>query len=145
MENKTPGQLRWWLSILAAALVSLPLAVVLSWAAMLPFMLGTFFFMLFGLLIGAVVFRIARPGRPYGRLPVLAGTTLLVVGCGGTALVKEAADFPSDMAHQATTKVSSIGDLTLTQYRVEVPRQVRAYLARPIIPRGARWATSAGS
>ena len=81
--KKTPGQLRWWLALLVAAVVSLPLAVVLSWAAMLPFMLGAFFFMLFGLLIGAVVFRIARPGRPYSMLTVLTGTTLLVLVCGG--------------------------------------------------------------
>lgn len=142
------GQLRWWLAILVAAVVSLPLAVVLSWAAMLPFMLGAFFFMLFGLLVGAVVFRIAGPGRPYGAVTVFTGTTFLVFVCGGGALVKEAADFPYDMAHQATGKTRSIGAFTLAEFREEVARQVRAYLRDQYPPGGTlgyvRWIVTKG-
>src|SRR3990172_853649 len=72
---------RWWCATAAGTVVSLPLAWLLSYAAMLPFYLGLFFFMLFGLVIGAVAFRVAAPGRPYHRFAVLAGTTLIVGVC----------------------------------------------------------------
>src|SRR3989304_7721151 len=91
------SHVRWWAATTVGMVVSLPFAWLLSFAAALPFYLGFFFFLLFGLVIGAVAFRIAAPGRPYGRFAVLAGTTLIVGVCWTTALVKERTGFPADL------------------------------------------------
>ena len=53
--------MRWWLAVLAGVAVTLPVAWLLSFAGTLPFFLGVFFFALFGLLIGAVIYRVAAP------------------------------------------------------------------------------------
>jgi hypothetical protein len=77
-----PG--RFWLGILVALVVSIPFCWLLSFAALLPFYIGLFFFALFGLVFGAVVCRVAARRGPYGSGTVLAGTTLLVFAVWGS-------------------------------------------------------------
>jgi hypothetical protein len=117
-------------------LAGLPLAWLLSYAAALPFYLGLFFFALFGLIIGAVAFRLAAPGGPYGRWTVFAGTTVLVVACFGLTVVKESRDFPDDMADEALKRARDIGPRTAAQYRAEVADSVRSYLRERHPPGG---------
>jgi hypothetical protein len=110
---------------------------------MLPFYLGLFFFMLFGLVIGAVTFRIAAPGRPYRRLTVLAGTTLIVGVCWTASIVKESWDFPADIARDAVRRSRDIGRRSADDYRTAVAEEVRTFLRERHPPGGVlgymRW------
>jgi len=124
----SPSPARWWWATAAGTIVSLPLSWLLSYAAMLPFYIGLFFFMLFGLVIGAVTFRVAAPGRPYRRFAVLTGTTLIVVVCWSLSLVKESRDFPADIADDTVRRSRDIGRQSADDYRTAVAQEVRAFL-----------------
>ena len=139
---------RWWCATALGTVVSLPFAWLLSYAAALPFYLGLFFFMLFGLLIGAVTYRLAAPGRPYGRFAVLAGTTLIVGVCWTTSLVKESRDFPADLAADAEGRTRYIGQRSAAEYRTAVADEVRGFLSERYPPGGVvgyvRWILLSG-
>ena len=142
-DGRGTSPARWWCATAAGTIVSLPFAWLLSYAAMLPFYLGLFFFMLFGLVIGAVVYRIAAPGRPYGRFAVLAGTTLIVGVCWTLSIVKESRDFPADVAADAVLRSRDIGRRSADDYRAAVAEEVRIFLRERHSPGGvlgyARW------
>lgn len=139
---------RWWLAVLVGAIITLPFAWLLSHAAMLPFFLGLFFFALFGLVIGALMHRIAAPARPFGRLTVLAGTTVVVLLGWGVSIVQEARDVPRKMAATAGQRVRSIGDRTLAEFEAAVAEGVRAHIRERYPPGGTlgyvRWVLAEG-
>lgn len=139
---------RWWAAVAVGSIVSLPLAWLLSYGAALPFFLGLFFFVLFGLVIGAVMHRLAASGRPYRRWPLLAGTTFVVTLVSGITIVKEAADFPADMADDSITKTLNLGTRTPGEYRDAVTGEVRGFLAERYAPGGTlgyvRWILKSG-
>lgn len=136
-DQDVPGPAgRFWAGIGIALPVSLPVAWLLSYAGPLPFFLGVFFFALFGLVLGAVVYRIASPARPYGKWTVFLGTTLLVATCWGLSIVKESRDFPRDMAEEAVKRAREIGDRTAAEYRDDVARSIRGYLRERHPPGG---------
>ncbi|NLX21502.1 MAG: hypothetical protein GXY55_07500 [Phycisphaerae bacterium] len=64
----------------AGCLCALPVGWLLATLVLLPFFLGLFFCMLLGLLIGAVIFRVAAPGKPFAR-PTLWLVGLAVAAC----------------------------------------------------------------
>lgn len=129
-NSDVPGPVgRWWAGVALAALIALPLAWLLSYAAALPFFLGLFFFMLFGLMIGATAFRIAARGRPYCTSSLILGTTLLVATTWGLSLLKEARDFPNDVAKRVSLRTRDIGDRTVAEFRSAVASDVRALLS----------------
>ena len=140
--------MRWWLAVLAGVAVTLPVAWLLSFAGTLPFFLGVFFFALFGLLIGAVIYRVAAPCRPYRSTQVIVGTTMIVIAGWGGSIVKESRDFPSDMASEAARKTSDIGDRPVAEFRLEVAGEVRRFLLERYPPGGTlgymRWALTSG-
>lgn len=142
------SHIRWWLAVAGATVASLPLAWLLSFAALLPFQIGLFFFVLFGLLIGAVAHRISSPGRPYHRWALVAGTTVLVALVWAGSLLIEIHDFPGDMAQRALQLRRPIGDRTSTEYRETVADQVRTFLKKRYPPGGAigyvRWMLLSG-
>ena len=70
---------RWWLGTLAGIATGLLLSALLSYAALLPFYLGLFFFLLFGLMIGAAVYRVAHVARPLPVGPLIIGTTAVAL------------------------------------------------------------------
>ena len=154
--TKGPGQdsaqhgsaWRWWLAVAVGVVVSLPLAWLLSYAALLPFFLGLFFFALFGIVIGAAMHRIAAPGRPYGQAMLVIGTTLVVSVGWVTSIVKESRDFPVDMATKAGNETRSIGDRTIEAYRAAVADDVRRVLRERYPPGGTlgyvRWVLTSG-
>ena len=115
---------------------------------MLPFYLGLFFFVLFGVVIGAAMHRVASPGRPYGQWALLAGTTLVVVAGWLTSVVKESRDFPADMAAEAGNRTRSIGDQTIYEYRAAVRHDVRRFIREHYPPGGTlgyvRWVLLSG-
>lgn len=128
-EAHMPGSIRrWWFGVCIAALLSLPLAWLLSYAAALPFFLGLFFFMLFGLIIGATAYRLSAPSRPYKTVPIIVGTTLLVTLVWGFSIVKEARDFPNDVARRTALRTRDIGDLSVAEFRTAIADDVRNFL-----------------
>jgi len=139
---------RLWVATLVGALASTPLAWLLSYGATLPFFLGIFFFALFGMIVGAVTFRVASPGRPYSKTSVLLATTFLVLFMFGFALVNESRGLPSDIAKKAAKKTADIGSLTGKQYRADVRNEVRRYLVDRYPPGGTigyvRWVLTNG-
>lgn len=149
LPDDTPGAVgRWWAGVATAGGVSLPLALLLSYAAALPFFIGLFFFVLFGLLIGAVAYRVAAPGRPYPQIQLVIGTTVLVALVWGVSMVKESNDFPGDVADRAVQATRDIGDQSATQFRREVADDVRRFLAERYPPGGVtgyvRWVLTNG-
>jgi hypothetical protein len=139
---------RWWAGVGAGAIVSLPFAWLLSHAALLPFLLGIFFFALFGLVIGAVMHRVASPGRPYPRLQLVIGTTL-VVALGWTgSIVVEGRDFPRRMAAEAGDTTRYLGNRTIGEFRTAVADDVRRFIRDRYPPGGAlgyvRWVLTSG-
>jgi hypothetical protein len=84
-------------ALIAGLVVAVALGLtLLTWALSLMFMLGLFFFMLFGLLVGAVMFRFGMRSRPMPRPRVIAITAVVSLAAWTTALGKEAVDFPRD-------------------------------------------------
>jgi len=70
-------------AVLIGCVVGLPVGWVLATLIMLPFMLGLFFHMLLGLLVGAVVYRVGSPAMPVSRAIALGagfGVALAVYG-----------------------------------------------------------------
>ena len=139
---------RWWWGVFIATPISLPFSWLLSYGALLPFLIGLFFFALFGLVIGAVVYRVAAPGRPFGTWRVLVGTTWLVLSVWALAGVLEARDFPGDMAKKALSLARSLGGRTPDAYSLAVAAQVRGFLSERYPPGGTlgymRWMLSSG-
>ncbi len=140
---------RWWLGVVVGVVIGLPLAWLLSYAATLPFLLGLFFFALFGLVIGAVIHRVASAGRPYGRAILLVGTTFAVLVIWGLALAKEGRDMPLDLAKEASrSRRIDYGGRTVDEFQVHVAGQIRDYLGRQYPPGGTlgymRWALDSG-
>lgn len=129
---------RWWAGVAVAGLVSLPLAWLLSYAAALPFFLGLFFFMLFGLIIGATAFRVAAGGRPYSMSTLILGTTFLVATTWGLSVLKEARDFPDDVAKRVSLRTRDIGDRTVAEFRSAVAADIRVLLSNRYGP-GPIW------
>lgn len=137
------GSGRWWAAVVVGLLVSLPLAWLLSYGALLPFFLGVFFFALFGIIIGAAIFRVASPGRPYGTAPVVVGTTLVVLAAWSLSMVKESRDFPNDFAKDAVRRVRDIGGRTAVDFKTYVEDSVRRLVREQYPPGGTlgymRW------
>jgi len=134
---------RWWFGVLIGLVVSAPLSWLLSHAATLPFFIGLFFFPLFGLVIGACIFRYASGRGPFPPSHVIAGTTLIVLPCWGASLYLEAARFPRDVAEFAAEHAFDLGGRDLPVYLEDVAEKIDAYLARSYPPGGtigyARW------
>ena len=139
---------RWWMGIAVGSVVSLPMGWLLCYAALLPFFLGLFFFSLVGLVIGAIVHRVASPGRPYKRSAVLAGTVLLVVVGWTVSIVKEGRHVPVSMARKVTLKTRDLGDRTTAEFHAYVAGQIREYVRERYPPGGTigyiRWVLSSG-
>lgn len=140
--------LRWWVAVGVGAVLMAPAAVVLSLLAALPFFLGLFFFALFGLVIGAIMFRIASPRAPLGQAAVITGTTLLVVGGWALSIAVEAIDFPRSMAYSASAKSRDIGGHEVREYRVLMQDNIREHLRSRYAPGGVlgyvRWVLTDG-
>lgn len=125
----TRTRLRWYVAVVAGAIVSLPLGWLLSYGAALMALLGLFFFALFGLLIGAVMYRVAAPARPITSIHIKTGVAVVVLFCWGLAMAKEVHDFPGDKANYALEKVAPLPDgITPDAFRADVRRFVRRTL-----------------
>jgi hypothetical protein len=143
-SSESPSQARWWCAVLAGAIVSLPLAWLLSFGAALVALLGLFFFSLFGLVIGAVMFRIGAAARPLPKGVVRLGTAIVVTLCWGLAMEIEVQQFPTDKAAYAIGIVSPLPDgVDRDAFQNSVAQFVRDTLANDYGSSGffgyARW------
>ncbi len=148
-DGATGSTRRWCLAVAVGLIVSVPLAWLLSYAATLFFLLGLFFYALFGLIIGASVYRVAALRKPYGQSMVLIGTTVIVLFTWVFSLAKESRDFPSDIASQAAESRRLWRDhLSSDEYRARVRQEVLDYLRRDYPPGGTigymRWIATSG-
>jgi hypothetical protein len=80
---------------IAGCTAGVPAAILLTYLAVLPLFLGLFFFLLLGLLVGALMFRFGRKAAPAPRGRLWLGGTGVVVVMWLTTLVVEYAIFPS--------------------------------------------------
>lgn len=139
---------RWWFSVAAGVVVSVPMGWLLSHAAVLPFLLGLFFYVLFGLLIGATMHRLASPRRPYSRTVVLVGTTVVVLVGWLVSLGVESHNAPVKMAAEAGDRTRRIGERTIQEFRADVAGSIRRLLDERYPPGGtlgyARWLLTSG-
>lgn len=140
---------RWWLAVVIASIVALPIGWILSYAAALPFMIGTFFFALLGLIIGAIAFRAARANRPYTQAMIILGTSVIVLVGWGYSIHVEARSIPVVLAERAADNTRDIGDLTRDQFEASVAQNVRNYLTANFAPGGTlgyiRWVVTDGT
>jgi len=71
------------------AAVGVPVAVLLAYLAWLPYLIGLFFWLLGGLLVGAFFYRLASACRPYPVWPVRAAVGAVVALMFATAMLTE--------------------------------------------------------
>lgn len=71
----------WRTARIVSFLSLIPLGWLLVALIWLPLYMGLFFFLVAGLLVGAVSFRLARPARPMTRRRILRGAGLVALGC----------------------------------------------------------------
>jgi hypothetical protein len=127
--NAWPGRLIL-ATIAGAALAAFLGWTLLTWALSLMFLLGLFFFMLFGLLIGAVVFRIAAPARPIARSSLTAVTMLVTLAGWLTAVLKEATDFPHDFTQTVMRNAQGYNLHVPTDQYQRVEGEVQAFITK---------------
>lgn len=139
---------RFLVGIGAGGVAALPLAWLLAHAATLPFFIGVFFFALFGLVIGAVVHRVAAPGRPYTHRVVMTGTVALIAGGWLVSIIVEARALPMDLARNVPDWTLSLGGQTRSQFVANVAGRIRSHLDEHYPPGGTigymRWVMSSG-
>lgn len=135
-QTQTGSTSRWWCSVLFGLVFSLPFAWLLSYAAALPFFIGMFFFALFGLVIGAAIFRIAIVSAPYPSRSLVIGTTLVVLVAWTITIVKECRDFPVEIAIKVGMQTRDIGTRSLGEFQIMVADQVRQFLRDQYSPGG---------
>ncbi len=125
-EADASGSRRWWAAVVTGAVVSLPFGWLLSYGAALVALLGLFFFALFGLVIGAVMYRVAAPAPPVSRGQLIAGVAIVVAVCWGVSMWKEVRDFPGDKAAYTLGEVTQLPEgVTREQFAHDVEQFVR--------------------
>jgi hypothetical protein len=135
---------RWWIAVGAGVLVGLPIGWALSYGAALFAMLGLFFFMLFGLVVGAVMFRVAQPIQPIRPWRLRVGTAIAVLTTFGISMAVECYDFPRDVAHLTVKRFPRRpSGMPPDEIKISAERWTRQYLAEAYPPGGAigymRW------
>jgi hypothetical protein len=99
MQAELSTQRSWigW-PLIAGCVVGVPAGCLLAYLALLPMFLGLFFFLLVGMVVGAVTFRFGKAAAP------IPPTTLRLIGAAvavlvwTTGLVVEYLDFPREAA-----------------------------------------------
>ncbi|MCP4590518.1 MAG: hypothetical protein GY842_07230 [bacterium] len=124
-----------WGMVLGMGL-AFPAGWLLSHASFLVALLGLFFFILFGLVIGAALYRVWRPLRPMARGTIRLGVTLVVLVGWGGSLVWEGIIFPSAVANDAIKQVVKIEGKTGGDVLADAVRDTRAFLAERYPPGG---------
>lgn len=143
-----PG-VRWAAAVAVGCALAAPFGVLLSYVSFLMAYLGLFFYALFGLVIGASVYRVAARRRPIPKAQVLSGTTLIVLVGWGLSIRGEIVGLPRDIANLAVEARTRLPEgLNKAEYLASIEDQVRRYLSDRYPPGGAigyiRWITESG-
>lgn len=136
-------------SLIGGCVVGLPLGWLLAYLAFLPVFLGLFFFMLLGLIPGALMYRLGLPAAPVhrGLLWLFGlGVSLLI---GGTGLFKEYRDLELNVAQTIQDKYRrGLPADQRRQIRSRVHEFVGTFLKKDYPPGGfpgyLRWAATDG-
>ncbi len=149
----SPGQDHCWrLALVAATPCLIILGLLLARLIWLPFFFGLFFFLVAGLLVGALAFRIARPARPIRRARILLGAVTVAWLAWLATMVWEYQHFAATAGEQprfptARNAAVSAGQ-SPTQVTARVADAFRAMLKARYSPGGpigyARWALGGG-
>jgi len=140
---------RWVAAVLSGVVLGMPVGWLLAHLGLLPFYLGLFFFTLFGLLIGAVVYRVGIPAAPLPRSVLWVGGLVVVAATWTVSIVFEYRHLYPDAIRcvkQAHRKFLPPAQLEAINART--PVRVREYLWREHPPGGLagylRWAATSG-
>lgn len=147
--SRRVGAGRWWTAVAAGSVLAVPFGVLLSYVAFLVAMLGLFFYVLFGLFIGATTYRIAAAARPVTRGALVAGAAVIVGVGWGTSLAWEIHAFPDAVAGLAVKKTAFLpAGKTKAEFVAAIHARLEAYLAERYPPGGAagyaRWMIDGG-
>lgn len=145
-----PG--RWRLALLLSLVMLVPLGWLMARLVWLPLYSGLFSFLVAGLLVGALTFRVAKPARPVSRGRILVGICLVAVGSTLVTVVWEYRNVAATVSGQ--TKFADARNAAVTAHRpvheVEssAEREFVATLRRDYAPGGpigyVLWATRVG-
>ncbi len=138
-----------WPSVLAGLGIGLPMGWLLSYLGALPFFLGLFFYMIFGLVIGAVMVRVGQGRGRFEPRRLRLASGLVVGAVWGTALTLEAHGFPRDQAGRGLERLSALPTGTEREQVVEQSREFLTQHLREHYPPGSaigyfRWRLTGG-
>lgn len=129
LAPRSPG--RFWV----AAAVGTTLSGLFGWFIM-PFLasvmyvLGLFFFMLVGLIIGALTYRLAAPAAPIARRRLMILGIVMTLAMWVTTLIGEYRFFPTMVsAHVQRMVLRSLGRPLTTEQAQTINTEVRAHVA----------------
>ncbi|HOB73067.1 MAG TPA: hypothetical protein PKG54_00950 [Phycisphaerae bacterium] len=140
---------RLWLALIVGVALALPTSWVLAMLAMLPRLLGLFFFLVAGLLIGAVMYRIGLPAAPVprARLYVAGLAVALVLWLAGLMVEYQALPRLAFGAVRGTMKFS-IGPERKEHIQNTLRSHIEARLDKDYPPGGligyVRWVATNG-
>lgn len=139
---------RYGLATVIAILIGAPLGWLLSHLAMLPFYLGLFFFMLGGLLIGAIQYRIALPAAPMNRRTVLCGSILVILSMWLVSITFEYRHLAPDAVDFVKMERVRMTAAQIKESEEQIPQRIREQLAIEYPPGGLlgyiQWAVRSG-
>jgi hypothetical protein len=139
---------RWYVATAVALVCAVPIGWLLATAALLPFYLGLFFFALFGLMLGAVQYRIGSPAAPIAKSAIYTGGILLIVVTWLIAMGFEYDHLYSDGVRLAKERQRVLTPEQLRAIDTDTPALIRGYLASKYPPGGVigymEWAARSG-
>jgi hypothetical protein len=133
--------------LIAGIVVGIPAGWLLAYLAVLPFFLGLFFFLLFGLLVGAIMYRSGKSAAPLPRNAVRAVGILTVLLVWGTGLFVEYAGLSEQIAKRVRTGlIESLDDDEYRRLITKTDAYLDTVFAEQYPPGGiagyVRWITS---
>jgi hypothetical protein len=146
-------------ALIVGLLLAIPIGALLSLAGLLVFFLGLFFFLLFGLMLGAAMFRVLVTARPLPARSLAAIGVTTGLFAFGVSLWVESARLPAHVAKKAYLAPSFPGEhvtegkaeaarLDLERRRRAVEARASAELTERYPPGGligyVRWAATNG-
>ncbi len=149
-EPQHPSQARQWiLATLAGLAVAVPVSVILSFAGLLPMYLGPFFFLLFGLGVGAAIFRVARHARPARRSLAITCPAIVILATFLATLTLEYKQLGPHTARMVAKRTRALPPgVSLTDFQAVVSVAAERQIAEGHPPGGVfgylRWAATTG-
>jgi hypothetical protein len=141
----------WYGALVISFVLLVATGLLLARLIWLPFYFGLFFYLVAGLLAGAMSFRIARRARPVSRGRIIRGTFLVAVAAALVTLVWEyenVADTISDSKFAEARNAAARAHRSQAEIRSSATAGYKAALSRAYPPGGVvgyvRWAIKTG-